>query len=88
MNLRYIILEKTPFPSRFIPLAHCFLQDAELHTRMNRTRYHERAQRLGTHRSDGTPLTYSQADALRIVEYRQKTAPYAEHLLLAVPAIV
>jgi len=75
--MRYVILEKTPFPGIFEPMARCFLQEAEYHLNMNRLHYHERAQRVGS------LLLYSFDDAQQIIAFEAASRPYTKHQLLA-----
>lgn len=75
--MMYVILEKTPFPGIFEPLATCYLQQAEYSLIMNRSHYHERAQRVGE------LLLYSFEDAQRIIMFQRAGRPYAEHQLFA-----
>lgn len=83
MTVRYAILERTPFPGYFVPLARCRKQRAEYDTGLARQwgGYHVQAQPLGK------LLTYTEQDARRIVEHRQVAMPRAELMLFGIPAM-
>lgn len=70
--MRYVILERTPFPGHFQPMATCHLQAAEFMLDFNRLCYHERAVQVGS------LLLYTLEDAERIINWRALDAPYAE----------
>lgn len=76
----YAILEKTPCPGYFAPMAVCHIQSAE-HDIGGIDHYHQGAARLG---SCARPLyLYPLEKAKAIVEHSEKVRPWSEHMLIA-----
>lgn len=76
--LRYIILQRTPFPGYWEAMPTCDIQRAEFDLRFGRY-YHERALRIGRLKK---LYLYTWEDANRIVGYWQKERVWAEYRLL------
>lgn len=83
--MRYVILEKTPFPGNWQKLATCYIQQAEYALRLGR-HYGQRAKPLkDTLRND--VLLYSWEDAHRIIQYLQRRRHWAQYKVLGCPSI-
>jgi hypothetical protein len=80
---RYIILEHTPFPGNWAPMAICFLQEAESVLFRDDPHHHNRAIRLTSDRQIDNLLAYCWDDAQSIIEYHQAVRPHARCKLLA-----
>ena len=79
----YVILEKTPFPGNWHPMAICHIQKAEFDLRLGR-HYGERATPLkDTLRND--VLLYSWDDAQQIIKYWQERRDWAQYKVLGYP---
>lgn len=74
-ELRYHILEWSPFPGHFRPIPVYELQRAEWALQMNHRHYHEHAQRIGD------ALAYTLNDAQRIAAYCATQHPTSEYQL-------
>lgn len=83
--LRYVIMERTPFPGTWQPTATYLLQQAEYAQFRNQRYYHERAVRIGKYPSDSL-LAYGWDDAMRLLDYikayRAKYRVNAEYKLI------
>lgn len=82
-NRRYIILERTPFPGNWTPMAICFLQEAEHAMFWADPHYHRRALRVPADRVIDHLLAYRWEDAQSIIEYHKAARPHARCKLLA-----
>lgn len=78
--LRYVILEKTPFPGHWVKTATCRIQEAELNSFPQTG--HCRAMRWGTW--NDRILLYTWDDAQTLMTYLRNTRPYADYQLMAV----
>jgi hypothetical protein len=77
--MRYVILQKTPFPGYWQPMPTYQLQAAECALRMG-SYYHERAERVG---SWVNPLyLYTLEDAIQIIAYWQGKRAWAAFKVL------
>ena len=78
----YLIMEWSPFPGIFEPMATCYLQDAE--HRIGGIRfYHQGAARLLSRRPGDDLYLYTYERAQQLVEYAERQRPYSRHLLIA-----
>lgn len=80
MNLRYVILEKTPFPGNWQPMHACHIQKAEYDLRLGR-HYGARATKLKDTLYNDV-LLYSWEDANAIIEYMRKYRDWAQYKVL------
>lgn len=76
----YLILEWSPFPGYFEPMATCWIQSAEWGIG-GLKHYHEGATRIGApgHKLWLYPLTRAQ----RIIEHAERQRPDSRHMLIA-----
>jgi hypothetical protein len=81
MNVRYIILELTPFPGTWGPTHTCHLQEAEL-AAFNQPHYHFRATMVSW--SIDT-LAYEYDDAQKLIAAMKVQRPYARFMLVGSP---
>lgn len=79
--MRYVILEKCPFPGYWQALSLCWIQDAEYQLKFNKRHYYERCEIVGE------LYTYDLHDANRIIDYWQQNRPYAEYRVMGYPVV-
>ena len=72
----YVIVQWTPFPGEYQPIAEWQLQEAEFDLRLNKTHYYEHATR------NGNDLTYSKKIAEQIVSYWLKRYSFAKYQII------
>lgn len=77
--MRYIILQRTPFPGYLEPMPTCEIQQAEYALKLGR-HYHERAQRIG--RLTRELYLYQWEDAQQIVTWWRQKRTWAEYRVL------
>lgn len=80
--MRYVILEKTPFPGYWKQAPVYRLQEAELRCFPNDGHYHKRAINLSKY-PDST-LVYEVHDAEMLMKYLQSTCDVAQYQLFGV----
>ena len=78
----YLIIEWSPFPGVFAPMATCYLQEAERGIGGIRF-YHQGAARLKPRRPGDDLYLYTYARAQQLVEYVERQRPYTQHKLIA-----
>ncbi|TXH14685.1 MAG: hypothetical protein E6R03_08715 [Hyphomicrobiaceae bacterium] len=78
----YLVLEWSPFPGVYAPMATCFLQDAERGIGGIR-HYHDGAARLQSRQWGDELYLYPYARAQQLVEYTERQRPYTRHKLIA-----
>lgn len=82
MIIRYAILEKTPFPGEWLPLATCDIQEAEFHTFKGDKHYHQRTLKMRYTSMDRRVYLYLWEDAQALIRYMQKQRDFAEYKVL------